>query len=323
MKDLISVLVPVYNVDKYLDRCITSILKQTYEKLEVVLIDDGSTDTSGVICDKYAQRDSRVKVVHQQNKGIAVTRNVAIEVSTGKYVAFIDSDDYVADDYIEYLYTLLIENEADFSCCSELYFKEGLIPQIKKNDPSVHVMDVETALSEMLYDRMYSNSSWGKLIRRDVVKGITFPVGKVFEDMYTIYKYILASNKVVYGNQKKYYYMKRAGSIMDVTKGHERLLVIDAEQDLITFLKNSNYSRALQAAYSKLFASSVICLANLSKCNEDEQGKDDQKMLWDNIIHLRGKILRNKQTKLKYRLMAMGAYLGRDSLIKIYYKMAK
>ena len=135
-KPLISVIVPVYNVKQYLRRCVDSILKQTYENIEIVLIDDGSTDESGAICDRYAQKDVRVKVIHKENGGLSDARNKGMQEARGEYFAFVDSDDYIAKDYIAYLFELIVENKAQISLCGYLKFIEKL-PQKERKAVSV------------------------------------------------------------------------------------------------------------------------------------------------------------------------------------------
>ena len=122
MYDLISVVIPVYNVEKYLEKCLDSVVEQTYRNLEIILVDDGSTDNSGAICDRYAQKDSRVVVIHQKNGGLSKARNVGIDTATGKYISFIDSDDYVGSCYIETLYKEIKPNIINLSICFRSYF---------------------------------------------------------------------------------------------------------------------------------------------------------------------------------------------------------
>ena len=117
MAELISVIVPVYKVEKFLARCLDSIISQTYENMEIILVDDGSPDSCGSICDEYAQRDARFRVLHKENGGLSDARNCGVEIASGAYIAFIDSDDYIAPNYVEYLYRLLVDNDADISCC--------------------------------------------------------------------------------------------------------------------------------------------------------------------------------------------------------------
>lgn len=322
MTELISIIIPVYNVEQYIERCITSILNQTYNNIEVILVNDGSTDRSGDICQKYEEIDSRIKVIHQKNAGPSEARNKALSIAIGKYVSFIDADDYVEKDYIMYLYRLLTKSEGDIACCNTQNFKKGVIVERQKRKEYVCIMNSEEALSQMLYEKKFSNSVWGKLYRREVIDNITFPKGKIFEDMYTTYKFFLNSDKVVYGNLKKYFYMKHENSIMSTTKFHARMPVIEAENELIKCLKNE-YPIALEAAYAKLFASSVVCLSNFDLNTKCELYIGDIKVLWKNIEELRIKILFNKEVQFKYKILALLSFLGKRLLCFFYQNFIK
>lgn len=322
MTDLISVIVPIYNVERYLDRCIKSILNQTYHNIEVVLVNDGSIDGSGSVCERYQKVDYRVKVIHQENAGPSTARNKALREATGKFITFVDADDYVANDYIMYLYELLISKDADIACCNTQNFEGNVIVESKKKKRSEYVMKSEDALCEMLYEKKFSNSVWGKLYKREMICGIIFPEGKIFEDMYTTYKIVLNSKKVVYGNLKKYYYMKHENSIMSTTKFHARMQVIDAENELIRYLKNG-YPSALEAAYCKLFASSVVCLSNFELDTKCEIYKADIDILWNNIENLRMSILTNKNVHVKYKILAGISFLGKNILCTFYRGVVK
>ena len=322
MNDLISIIVPVFNVEQYLERCITSIMNQTYHNIEIIMVDDGSTDQSGLICDKYVDIDPRIQVIHQKNLGPSEARNVAISKSIGRCIAFVDADDYVENDYIQYLYELMIRNAADIACCNTLNFKKNKSVGLRKKQNYEYIMNAEEALCQMLYEKNFSNSVWGKLYKREVIVDILFPKGKVFEDMYTTYKFILRSKNVVYGNSIKYYYMKHESSIMSTTKSHDRMQVIDAENELILYLTDK-YPDALQAAYSKLFASSVVCLSNFELSTNNELFKNDINILWGNIEKYRLVILHNKRVQAKYKLLAYISFLGKDILSLFYRQFIK
>ena len=137
--DLISVIIPIYNVEKFLSFCIDSIVNQTYKNLEIILVDDGSTDNSGKICDEYALKDNRIKVMHKQNGGVSSARNVGLNIAKGKYIGFVDSDDYVENDMFEILHNLIIKNNVDISCCNKFVFKKNKFTASKNfpNDTSL------------------------------------------------------------------------------------------------------------------------------------------------------------------------------------------
>ena len=148
-QDLISIVVPIYNVEKYLEKCINSIIIQTYKNIEIILVNDGSTDSSGKICDIYLKKDKRIKVIHKKNGGLSDARNVGIENAKGKYIAFIDSDDFIDSDFIEILYNLIIEYNADVSCCKcNVIYKKNKKQQVEEK---INIFTNYEAINEMLY----------------------------------------------------------------------------------------------------------------------------------------------------------------------------
>lgn len=227
MNDLVSIIVPVYNVEKYLNACMISILNQTYANIEIILIDDGSKDNSGVMCDEYANIDSRVKVIHKKNGGLSDARNTGILKTNGKYIMFIDSDDVVASNYVEYLYTLLIENNADIAICDVVH----CYPNKKiafEQETSRRVFMPEEAIEEMLYQKNILVSACGKIYKRKLFDRIFFPQGMLFEDSAVMYKIFDQTNIIAFGNAKLYGYLHRDDSIttQEFSKRDEDILII-------------------------------------------------------------------------------------------------
>ena len=211
---LISVIVPVYNVEKYLDKCIKSIINQTYRRLEILLVDDGSTDTSGEICDVYALKDSRIRVIHKENGGLSDARNIAIDIMTGEYVVYIDSDDYIESGYISYLYGLIIENCADISICNFKYINEaGKLINKPENTGQISKYSAKEALFLMLDGRVINTSASMKLYKSTLFEDVRYPKGKLYEDIATTYKTFLKAQTIVYGDKALYIYLCRYGSI--------------------------------------------------------------------------------------------------------------
>ena len=186
MGPLISVIVPVYNVEDYLSKCVASILAQSYKNLQVILVDDGSTDRCPEICDDIAKRESRVQTIHKKNGGLSSARNAGIDAANGDFLAFVDSDDYIAPDMYEYLYRNMAETESDISICGKyVVYENGRL--ILKQDQSILclVMDSEEAIRRMCSFRDYDTSSCDKLYKRELFSSIRFPLGKLCEDWYT------------------------------------------------------------------------------------------------------------------------------------------
>ncbi len=220
--DLISIIVPVYNVQNYLKECIDSILSQTYRKLEIILIDDGSTDSSGKICDRFREKDNRIKVVHQKNKGLSSARNYGIAQSNGKYIALIDSDDFIADTFIEDLYRALIETSSDVAALENLHFTDGKDSDVleywqknKLNKTKYKTFSKDEIYSLALYQKIKITGAQQKLYKREIFKNIEFPVGRYFEDLATLPMILSTVKRLVLINKKLYAYRIRRNSIMN------------------------------------------------------------------------------------------------------------
>lgn len=215
-KEKISVIVPCYKVEEFLVNCIESIINQTYKNLEIILVDDGSPDSCGNICDDYQKKDRRIKVIHKENGGLSDARNAGMKVATGEYLAFVDSDDYINSNMYKCLYDNLKKYKADISICS---IKKTDSVSLDKNVLEKNVPEVFSKMN--VYENLYNNLAvetvvaWNKLYKRKVFKDIWYPVGKINEDEAIIHKLINNVKKVVYTPCKYYYYYQRPGSIMN------------------------------------------------------------------------------------------------------------
>jgi len=214
MSDLVSVVVPVYRVEAYLPACIDSLLAQTYRNLDIILVDDGSPDRCGEICDDYAERDSRVRVVHQANAGLSGARNAGLRIARGDLVAFVDSDDWVHEEYIETLCRILRDHDADVALCNFLWMLGDDAPPVDTRG-EVRALSPREALA--LFDgplAMAMAVAWGKVYRRELFSGIEYPVGKTHEDDYTTHLLLSRARRVVLTSATLYNYRLRPGSIM-------------------------------------------------------------------------------------------------------------
>lgn len=219
-EDLISVIVPVYNMEQYLERCINSIVDQTYRNLEIILVDDGSTDRSPRMCDEYAQKDGRIKVVHKVNGGLSDARNAGLQVATGTYIGYVDSDDWIEPQMYQRMYEACIEHQAQVAVCR--YAKIYRDHVDREGNGQVTVFDREGILKIYLTDQpeyVVYNSVWSKLFAREVVEGVLFPVGKNSEDIMYTTKAFCKLEKAVYIDECFYdYVLDREGSIMNVNR---------------------------------------------------------------------------------------------------------
>ena len=213
-KALISIIIPVYKVEIYLEKCIQSVINQTYENLQIILVDDGSPDNCGKICDEYAQKDHRIEVIHKSNGGLSDARNKGLEIAKGEYIGFVDSDDYIEADMYEVLYNLLKQYNADVSICNFYTVSQGKI-SIKNADNGINEYNRIEILKEILLDKNIQSYAWNKLYKKELFDEIKYPVGKKYEDIGTTFYLLEKCNKVVVTGKSEYYYINRQDSIVN------------------------------------------------------------------------------------------------------------
>ena len=213
-KALISIIIPVYKVEKYLEKCIQSVINQTYENLQIILVDDGSPDNCGKICDEYAKKDHRIEVIHKSNGGLSDARNKGLEIAKGEYIGFVDSDDYIEADMYEVLYNLLKQYNADVSICNFYTVAQGKI-SIKNADKGINEYNRIEILKEILLDKNIQSYAWNKLYKKELFDEIKYPIGKKYEDIGTTFYLLEKCNKVVVTGKSEYYYINRQDSIVN------------------------------------------------------------------------------------------------------------
>ena len=213
-KALISIIIPVYKVEKYLEKCIQSVINQTYENLQIILVDDGSPDNCGKICDEYAKKDHRIEVIHKSNGGLSDARNKGLEIAKGEYIGFIDSDDYIESDMYEVLYNLLKQYNAYVSICNFYTVSQGKIA-IKNAENGIKEYNRIEILKEVLLDNNIQSYAWNKLYKKELFDEIKYPVGKKYEDIGTTFYLLEKCNKVVVTGKPEYYYINRQDSIVN------------------------------------------------------------------------------------------------------------
>ena len=247
MKDLplISVVVPVYRVEAYLDRCLRSITEQTYRNLEIILVDDGSPDRSGAICDAWAAKDSRIRVIHQENSGGGPARNAALDLATGELLAFVDSDDYIAGDMFSHLYSLL-ENGADVAECDylETAGDDAVFPE---DSFEVTEFTAEEAMCHHIRDTIFRQVIWNKLYRRELSEEIRFPAGTKIDDEYFTYRLLGNAKKLVRSTKVCYAYRQQEGSIMHQRFSLKRVEALQAKQQRLEWLQKNMPSMEQEA----------------------------------------------------------------------------
>lgn len=214
-EELVSIVVPVYNVKQYLRRCVNSLIQQTYSNIEILLIDDGSKDGSAEICDEFASRFSKVNVIHQKNAGLSAARNTGTMHARGKYICYVDSDDYCDLDMVEYLFYLKDTYRADMSVCGirVIYDNRKFKNKFQYGDKSKECLDSYECIEKMLYNEGIDVSACAKLYKTELMKKITYPLGKKHEDIGTTYKIFMACERIACGYSSKYNYCIRSNSI--------------------------------------------------------------------------------------------------------------
>ncbi len=269
---MISIVVPVYNVEKFLRQCVDSVLAQTFRDFELILVDDGSTDGSGEICDQYASQDARIRVIHQRNEGVASARNAGLDVLSGEYAFFVDSDDYLHEKTLETALRALTENDADiaFSDFEKVDACGKTIATSAATAPADGdaVFTPETAVKKLAGDNAFIwNVVWNKLYKAELLKGIRFPLVKMCEDDYFTYKAIFASTRLAYVAQKLYRYRQNRQSL---TLGNDRRFVgifaIEGKLEQTAFFEKKQLLEALEISTRSCF--DMFC-ANLAAYRPD------------------------------------------------------
>ena len=246
---MITIIVPVYKVEAYLHRCVDSILNQTYTDFELLLVDDGSPDSCGEICDEYANKDSRISVIHQKNGGLSAARNTGIdwfyEQNRSDYITFVDSDDWLHPDYLKILLNGVSENNVKISVCNYM--------RVSTEIPNKNYDNIEyelTSPEDFLVNHSWQyNYAWGKLYHKSVFQDIRYPVGKIFEDTFTTYKALHKCEKIAYTDLQLYYYLRNEQGISRTPWKPTELVIFDAMQEQMQFYKENG----LQKAFEKEF----------------------------------------------------------------------
>lgn len=250
IKEKISIIVPVYNVEAYLERCVESILKQTYTNLEILLVNDGSTDKSGELCDKLALRDHRIRVIHKENGGLSDARNRGIDEASSNLIGFIDSDDYIDEDMYETLYRQMVASKADLSMCGH-YDVYHQIPEKQVAEIKTWELMPEEAIKMVMEAKILSVTAVNKLYKKALFEQLRFRIGKIAEDAFIMVDLIHQCSKVVATNEKKYYYVHRENSITTQKFSLKFLNVIEAYEQNAKII-SENYPDLYDVAIMRL-----------------------------------------------------------------------
>lgn len=319
-KPIISVIVPVYNAENTLDKCLQSILMQEFQKYEVLLVDDGSTDQSGNICEEQAKEDARIRVFHREHQGAAAARNYGVSQAQGDVIAFVDSDDTVSEIYLSYLWKLMQEYEAAIAVCSydKVYEGNRVIEVDVGPDEVRFCISGEDAVESLLYQKYFLSVPWGMLIKKSLLEEVKFPEHTKAEDMGTIYRLFAAADKVAYGSETEYQYYQRKSNTMFSTCDERNKDYYMHCREMIVYIK-INLPSCRKAAVSRFFSA---CFQILSETPMDEEHEKFILQIYHDIRKMQNTVLLDSKAKLRNRGAAALSLVSiqlMHSLLRIYY----
>lgn len=320
VNELVSVIVPVYNVEKYLNKCIDSLINQTYKNIEILLIDDGSTDKSGKICDSLKNKYKNIKVYHKENGGLSDSRNYGIEKAKGKYVMFIDSDDYIDCDFIQKLLYSLINNNSDICSGAKKYEHYSKITII--NDGDGFSLSSKETLKKMILKQDIDNSVCDKIFKKELFDNIKFPENRYYEDIATTYKLMLNSVYISHVNHVYYHYVMRSNSISKEEFNYKQfdslLFTMQQKKDIVRIYPdlllecNANYYLELMSTLRRINKST-------NKKNFKVENKKIKKLFKVDFIN----IMKNPYIPIYKKIMAIFIYFNFYKLLEKIYHVLK
>lgn len=261
---LISVIVPVYKVEAYLDKCVSSIVGQTYKNLEIILVDDGSPDNCPAKCDDWAKRDSRVSVIHKANGGLSDARNAGMAIATGELIGFVDSDDWISPNMYQLLYDHMLADDSDIVACGvEMIWEDDTHSKMLTN-PGHCILNTEEAMRAIVEESWLKQPVWYKLYKTVLIQDIPFPVGKYHEDVFWSYRAVARARKVSVFDTPCYHYSQRAGSIMGAKYSIKRLDALEGKEQRNSFIHNRFPELAAESEADLLFS----CLYIMQMCEQ-------------------------------------------------------
>lgn len=314
MTPVISVIIPVYKVESWLDACVESVLNQTYENLEIILVDDGSPDNCGAMCDAWAEKEVRIRAVHKTNGGLSSARNAGLEVATGQYIMFVDSDDVLHPGICSRLYDAVEDTGFDIAICDAAHLFPGEEPQYFDTDEYCP-MNVPIAIQEMWYQKSFLPSAWAKLYRRSLWQDIRFTEGILYEDIDIMHLVFAQANDVVYVPARLYGYNHREDSITTKPFGVRDLDILTIADKLVAYAQENNQD-LLPAARCYSTVAALRVALNAPQTPELAQGHEKAEA----ILKTWGKVVlkdRNIRKKTRYGLML---YLYCKPLARMIYK---
>ena len=307
---LITIIVPIYNVAVYMDRCVDSIIHQSHKTLEIILVDDGSTDGSAGKCDQWAQRDPRIKVIHQPNGGLSMARNAALDIMTGDYVMMVDGDDYIAPHAVATLLSLITSTGAGIAAAGWCLFADGTEPAIDPNKDKQTTFTSSEAINDVFYQHTLTNSACSKLFKADVFKTQRFPKGMLYEDLAIIYDLLTEAGTIAHTTTMLYFYRQRTDGSITSTFTRQRANVIDIMEGLEQRIAGKA-PQHLKAVRSRLLSAyfNIFLL-----CPQDGSMDDIIDRCWTGIKRLRKGCLLDPRVRAKNKAGIILSYMGQHAL---------
>lgn len=268
---MVSVIVPIYKVEKYLRSCVDSILQQTFSDIEIILVDDGSPDGCGAICEEYAQKDKRVRVIHKENGGLSDARNAGLDVCRGDYIVFVDSDDCIHPQMIEKLYQYCEKYEADLAICEFQEFQEGTQPDrkiLRDEIPDVKIIEKTEIMTQLKSRNLITVVAWNKLYKAPLFTSLRYKKGYLHEDEFLIHQILQKCNRIVYTNERLYYYLRREGSITGRISMKYIQDELKAYQERVEFLERNSYTEMKIETQKQILHKIIYYWPYM--CNSDE-----------------------------------------------------
>jgi len=311
---MVSVIIPVYNVQDYLARCIDSVLAQTYKDLEIILVDDGSHDTSGDICDEYDLKYRHLRVIHKENGGLSDARNTALDVAQGEYVTFIDADDYVHPCFVETLLNTITSTGAQIAACTWQELKDGSTPRkVNISKASCKIYSQQEAINSVFYQRQLNHSACSRIFERRLFDDLRFPNGALYEDLAIIYPLLCKVDKMALLKAPMYYYMHRDGSII-TTMSLRRTHVLDHLEKLETQVANEA-PQYLPAVRSRHMSACFNMLRLMPA--KDPKWQSTKERCWTYIKNMRNSCIKDKNVRVKNKIAIALSYLGKKAFMAI------
>lgn len=317
----ISFIIPVFNTEEYVKKCIESVIDQTYKNIEIIVIDDGSTDNSLKICNEIGMKDNRIKIYHKENGGLSSARNYGIKKASGDYLYFLDSDDYIPLDSAEVLINISEKYNSDIVIGNyqKVYENQKAVTK-EDNISEIKEFNKYEAVKNMFYEIDFSTGAMMKLFKKELFNKIEFPLGKKYEDLATIYKVFFKAKRITYTNKIVYYYLIRKSSIIGSINPLKNIDYLEIALEINKYVKD-NVPELIKASEYKIFTASIELYLHFP--NKMKLDKDQIKLkinLWNNVKKYRIQVLLDKNSSKKYKILSMVSFFGK-SILRIFFDL--